>query len=199
MSVTTELEAINTALSAIQAQPVSSLTGQMSADLSVAINVLAEIRRTVCLRAWAFNSEEKVVYSPASSTGFINLPSDVLRADVHDGYNTDVDVVQRGTKLYDKIAHSYVFSSDLTCDVVKLLAWNDLPEAVRRYIMIRTARVMVDRLEGEQLPHIFAQADENQALADLKEFEGDSADYNILDGWAVGRAVNRPSVINRIR
>ena len=33
--------------------------------------------------------------------------------------------------------------------------------------------------------------DEQKALVDLKEFEGDTADYNMMDSYSVSRILNR--------
>lgn len=194
---TTELEAVNTILLALQSTPVNSLTGEQSADLSAAVTVLEEVRRAVCLEKWHFNSEEEKSFS-RDTNNKIPVPSNVVRLDVSSGYNTDVDVAQRGDFLYDRKNHTFTFDSDLTCDVVYDLPWTDLPEAARRYIMIRATRTIVDRLVAEGLSHTFSQRDEDKALSTLKEYEGDMGDLSIFDGWAAARIVNRPSIINRI-
>ncbi|QDP54785.1 MAG: putative tail tubular protein [Prokaryotic dsDNA virus sp.] len=193
---TTELESVNTMLSAVGSSPVSDLTG--GAEVSIAKNILTETRREVCSKGWAFNYETKVTLTPTTEN-VITLTENVLRVDATEGYNTDLDLVQRGTKLYDRKNHTYTITDTVTADVIYNLDWSELPEVARRYIMIRAARVFADRVVGYSNQHAFTMTDETQALADLKALEAETADHNMLTGhWHVARVVNRRSVVDNI-
>lgn len=188
---TTKLEAINVMLSAVGSSPISSLTGQLTADSIVAQNILDEITREVCSTGWAFNSEAKVEITPQLDNT-VSLGNDVARIDSTPGYDTDLDIVQRGLKLYDRKAHTYSFTSDkLTCDVIYYLEYTEIPEAARRFIMIRATRVFQDRMVGSPNHHTYNINDELTALADLKEHEGDTGDHSIFNNWHVSRVINR--------
>ena len=193
---TTELEAVNVMLSAVGTAPVNSITGSVGADVSMATNILTEVRREVLSRGWAFNYEQKVELTPDGSN-IVTLAENVLRIDAHPGYHTNLDIVQRGTSLYDRKTHTTTFTdAKLTVDIMYHLEWTALPEAARRYMMIRAARIFADRLVGYNHQHAFSMADEIQALGDLKETEGDTGDFNMRDHWDVTRIINRGSPLN---
>jgi hypothetical protein len=191
---TTKLEAVNTMLSAVGSSPINSLSGSQSADSTVAQNILDEVLREVLSQGWAFNYETKVELAPDSSSQ-INLSANVARIDNTPGYNLSYDIVQRGTRLYDRKSHSYTFNETLTCDIIYFLEYEELPEAARRYVMIRAARIFQDRVVGSANHHAYNMQDELKALADLKDHEGDTADHSIFHNWDVARVVNRPSAL----
>jgi hypothetical protein len=191
LNATTELEAVNIMLTAVGSSPVSDLTG--GAEVAIAKNILTETRREVLSRGWAFNYETKVTLQ-ANSDDEILLAENVLRIDGTDGYNTSLDLVQRGTKLYDRKNHTYKVTEKVTADVIYNFTWSLLPEVCRRYIMIRAARVFADRVIGYGVQHQYTLGDEYQALTDLKDAEGDTADHNMLTGnWDVVRVLHRRS------
>ena len=187
---TTELMAINIMLTAIGSSPISSLTGAQTADGTIAKNILDEIRRAVLSKGWAFNSETKKTFA-IDGAGAVDVPSNVLAIDVTDGYNTDVDAIQRGTEMYDKRNHTAVFTKDLTCDVIYNLELEDIPETGRRYITIRAARVLHDRVIGSQNEHMYTLQDEMFAQADMQEHEAMTGDYNIFDTITTKAIINR--------
>ena len=191
---TTKIEAVNTMLSAVGSSPVSTLTGQQTADAVVAQNILDEVVREVTSQGWAFNYERKVELAPDSDNQIV-LGTDVARIDNTPGYNTDYDVVQRGNKLYDRKSHSYTISETLTCDVIYFMEFDDTPEAARRYMMIRAARIFQDRMVGSGNHHTYNMTDEVKALTDLKEHEGDTADHSIFDNYDVFRVIDRPTAL----
>jgi hypothetical protein len=192
---TTELEAVNIMLSAVGSSPTSSLSG--GAEVSIAKNVLTEVQRAVLSQGWAFNYETEVTFTPSGNE--ITLGENVLRIDASPGKNTSLDLVQRGTKLYDRKNHTYTITETVTADVIYSLPWSDLPEVARRYILIRATRVFSDRIVGYGPQHTYNMQDEFQALTDLKDAEGDTADHNMLTGnFDVFRVVNRQSVSGRL-
>jgi hypothetical protein len=69
---TTELEAVNTMLSAVGSQPVSSLDA--GAEVAIAKNILRETRREVLSRGWSFNYETEVKLTPVAADRWIHWP-----------------------------------------------------------------------------------------------------------------------------
>jgi hypothetical protein len=189
---TTKLQAVNTMLSAVGSSPVSTLTGQQTADAVVAQNILDEVTREVTSQGWAFNYERKVPLSPDGNSEIV-LGTDVARIDATPGYNTGLDLVQRGNRLYDRKNHTYTITDKLTCDVIYFMAFDDTPEAARRLMMIRAARVFQDRMVGSGNHHTYNMTDEVKALADLKDMEGDTADHSIFNNYDVYRIIDRPT------
>lgn len=177
---TTELEAVNTMLSTIGESPVDSLefSGLLLAEN--ARSILKETSRAVQTKSWHFNSEED--YPLARDVdGYINIPTNALRVDTTEEYST-YDVVVRGTRLYNRKEHTYVFDKTLKVDITFFLPFEQMPEAARYYTLIRAARIFQDREVNSNILHEYTANDELAALILLEEAEGNSADLNILTG-----------------
>jgi len=199
LTKTTKIEAINTMLSVLGEAPINTLSGEKTPDVSIAEQTLDEVSRDVQGRGWHFNTETNYTLTPNSLTGKISIPANALRIDVkpiNSGYN--VDIVQRGEFLYDKKAHSFVFGAAVLADIVFAFEWDEIPEDARRYIMIRAARIFQDRTLGSEKLSAFSAVDEQRALVDLQETEGDTSDRTIFDNPTIGNIVNRRSILGRI-
>jgi len=194
----TELEAVNTMLITIGEQPVSSLDNLAGLqDASIARQILSNISRAVQSKGWTFNLDLQVTYTP-DANGQINLGSNVLRIDTTSKVrSTTKDIVERGGKLYDRENNTSVFTDDIKVDRVIVLNFDDLPEAARRYIATRAARVFHDRVVGSGELHRFFQEDEGQAWSELLEYEAEVGDYTIFDDYSVYRIIERDA--GRIR
>jgi hypothetical protein len=182
LTPTTELEAINTILSVIGESPISS-TSEISsvADAVTAQSILSEVSRQVQTKGWHFNTDKEITLSPDTYSGEIIVPTNCLRVD-SSGADREVDVVHRGTKLYDRTKHTYKIAKQIVVDMVVLLPFTELPQAARHYITIKAARVFQSRTVGSEALYQFTAADERDALIDLKKAEGVTGDYNILTG-----------------
>ena len=190
----TELEAVNTMLTTIGEQPVSSLDNLAGLqDASIARQILTNISRTVQSKGWVFNLDLQVTYSP-DTNGEIILGSNVLRIDTTSKVRKSTkDIVERGGKLYDRENNTSIFTEDVVVDRVIVLNFNDLPEAARRYIATRAARVFHDRVVGSGELHRFFTEDEQMAWSELLEYESEVGDYTIFDDYDVYRVIERTS------
>ena len=190
----TELEAVNTMLTTIGEQPVSSLDNLAGLqDASIARQILTNISRTVQSKGWVFNLDLQVTYSP-NTNGEIILGSNVLRIDTTSKVRKSTkDIVERGGKLYDRENNTSIFTEDVVVDRVIVLNFNDLPEAARRYIATRAARVFHDRVVGSGELHRFFTEDEQMAWSELLEYESEVGDYTIFDDYDVYRVIERTS------
>ena len=192
LSPTTKLEAVNTMLTSIGEQPIQNMNDLAGlSDASIAEQILDNVSRAIQSRGWIFNTDLDV-QMPVDQYGEIKLSPDILRVDttsrVRDG---DTDIVERGRKLYDRQKQTFVFTTKVTVNQIKLLIFEDLPEPARRYISIRASRIFHDRVVGSGELHRFYQEDEMNAWQALLEYEGDVADYNIFDNYDVFRVVDR--------
>lgn len=186
-----ELQAVNTMLSAIGSAPVNSISGQVSADVAMAKNILEEIRQDVLLQGWNFNTMTEVEVSPETD-GRIPIENTVLRVDLSDSNPyTTVNPVQRGGYLYDRKSASYTFTEDLKLDYILDLAWDELPLVARRYITAKATRVMLSRTDGDQVKMRSATSDELEALGRLNRHELDTGDYTIFDNETAQLIVRR--------
>ena len=188
----TELEAINIMLSTIGEAPVSSLSAdQSTVDVGIAQSVLREVSIQVQEEGWQFNTEINWPLTPVTGSGEIQIPANCIQIDTV-GVDRDVDVAQRGQRLYDRINHTFAFTKPLTVDMVLLLDFTDLPQAARHYINVRAARVFQQRVVGSDTLGSFTKLDEALARAALKKLDSNNADYNILSGsWSVARTLTR--------
>jgi|TARA_B100000282_G_scaffold213132_1_gene157403 hypothetical protein len=181
VAATTELEAINIMLAAIGEAPVNKLTGSLPVDVKIAQSTLVEINKSVQGEGWSFNTEIDVTFSPNSSKQIV-LPTDVLRIDANIHQNPDVDPIQRGLKLYDRLNNTFQFDDDLICTVVYFRDFDEIPEQARNYITIRAARIFVDRLVSDQGLRTYTKEDEIRARVTLTETDLCNGDHNILRG-----------------
>lgn len=189
MTLQTKLEAINSMLASIGEAPINKLD-QATVDSSIAKSTLDEVIRSVQAHGWHFNTDKNFPLARATDNS-IPLSSDILRVDVDQWTYPDVDVVQRSGKLYDRKNHTYTFSQDLKAEVVRLLDWDDMPQPLRTYCTAKAARMFQQRMVGSNELSAQLQQDELTALVNLKEFEMDTADYNIFDAYEVARVLDR--------
>jgi Autographiviridae tail tubular protein Gp11 len=175
---TTELEAVNSMLGTIGESPISTLSISGSVLTEMAKSVLHEISREVQSKGWYFNSEGDYPITPDLS-GEITLPLNTLSVDPTNEFPTD-DLVQRGSRMYDKKNHTYSIGKTVKFDFIFFLPFTELPESLRRYITIRAARLFQDRTIGSQELRGFTKEDEYQAYADAELADSDAGDFNIL-------------------
>ena len=181
----TELEAVNVLLTTIGESPVNTLTGNQVTDVTIANQVITEVSREVQAQGWHFNTEDKVLLSRDVNNNII-IPSDVARIDTPN-FNTIV----RGGKLFNLTDRTYVFSASIEATIVYFQDFEVLPEVVKIYISTRASRIFSDRMLNSETIHKMVSRDEQKALTDLKAFESDTADFNMMDSYSVARVMNR--------
>lgn len=181
----TELEAVNVLLTTIGEAPVNTLTGNQVTDVAIAKQVLNEVSREVQSQGWHFNTEPKVKLTP-DQFSYINVPADTSRIDSN-SYN----IVVREGKLFDLDNRTFTFTSTIEVDIVYYRDFEVLPDTAKKYITTRAARIYADRMINSETIHRMLSRDEQSALIDLKEFEGDTGDYSMMDSYSVARVLNR--------
>ena len=192
LTTTTKLEAINTMLSAIGESPVNSLTSSL-VDAEQAETILNSVNREVQSMGWSFNTDLKRQFVPDSNKQ-IQIPSNILRIDMAQDKTDKLELVQRGTKLYNRASSSFFMDDDITqvlMNAVVLLDFEDLPEAARRYITIRAARIFQDRVVSSNDLHIYQERDELMALVELKDSDNQVLDTTIFDNYSVVSVLDR--------
>lgn len=183
----TELDAINTMLTTIGESPVNSVNAS-TADTRIAQLILGEVDRATQIKGWNWNTEKEVALTRNGSNEIV-LASNVVRVDVNRKEYPDVEVVQRGNKLYDKKNKTFVFSKNLKGEVVYLLPFTDLPEQARYYIVVRSARLFQQRMIGDATGSAFSAEEETTALMALQDAEDETADHNIFNNYDVSKVI----------
>lgn len=181
----TELEAVNVLLTTIGEAPVNTLSGNQVTDVTIATQVLNEVSREVQSQGWHFNTEPKVKLS-RNLDNEIAVPADTARID-----SNEYNVVIREGKLFDLDERKFTFDSNIEADIVFYRDFEVLPDTAKKYITTRAARIYSDRMINSETMHRMLAKDEQSALIDLKEFEGDTGDYNMMDSYSVARVLNR--------
>ena len=190
---TTKLKAINTLLSIIGEAPVSSLTPPLVGDVSVAETTLDEVITEVQSMGWSWNT---YIYKniPLDTNGHSSLPANALAVRFNPLAYPSQRFVLRGVKLYDRIQNTYdlrkslgvaltgLTQSDIEAEVVAELAWEEIPETGKRYIMIRAGRMFSNRVLTSSTIEAYTQEDELQALQTLKRSEDLAQNHNYISG-----------------
>lgn len=185
----TELNAVNTMLGTIGESPIASLNVTGLSDVATARNILEEISRAVQQAGWHFNSEKDYPLA-LDADGYLPIPSNTLAVDTSER-NGHVDVTLRGTRLYDRTNHTYVFTTPLYVELVLFLEFEELPSAARHYITIRAARVFQKRILGSDTIDKFTEDDEKLAWRDFLDAEMKQSDVNIFNSYAAARVLRR--------
>jgi hypothetical protein len=177
---TSFLEAVNRVLQMLGEAPVNSLNGQFGLAQQ-AQDMINDVSRRVQSEGWSFNTDYYKLLQRDNSNQ-IPVGTTVSKV-VVDPYNyTDLDVVQRGDKLYDRRNNTYSFTKDLYADVVYLLDWEELPEYARAYISIKAGRHLQEAIVGSgDLTRINLTA-EAEARAAFMEQEMTASPHNYLRG-----------------
>jgi len=191
LTPTSKIQAVNIMLASIVEAPVSSLDDATLADVSIAESILDETNVEIQSRGLHCNTEINFPITP-NTDGEIDLPANCVSVDTT-GQSLQTDVVQRGTRLYDRGQRSFTtFTGTLFVTMVLLLEFTDLPQHIRRYITVKSARRFQNRILGSQTLSGFTQADENEALLYFEQIEAQTQDYNVLnDNFTTRKIVNR--------
>lgn len=174
----TELDAVNSMLLSIGQAPVNTLEVAGIKDVSFARLTLHDVSRSVQTRGWFFNRDIRLPLPPAVD-GVIALPANTLQVA---GSDPDSGIVERGGRLYDTRYHTDVFEKPVEVDLVRFLAFTDLPQAARNYIAARAGRVFQANIIGSQVIYAFTKEMELEALALLQQAETRSRRVNMLTG-----------------
>ena len=175
----TELEAVNVCLQNINESPVSSLDTAF-AEALMARQMLHDNSRKIQSIGLVCNTDYELTIARDSSN-HINLPTNTLKVYIPRKTNEGKrDVVQRGQKLYDRKNNTYVFDEDLKVTLVSFLEWEDLPQVVRSYITINTARKFGAQVVGDTDLFQLTQQDELEARIEFRREQIDVEQANIL-------------------
>lgn len=182
-----KLDAVNICLSSMGEPTVNSLDG-VAVDAQMASNLISETSRSVQSIGWHWN-KQIVTLTPSTSNKRIELPNTYLRVDAVD---KTIDVVRRGKLLYNITDTTFKFTKPVEVEVIIQLDFRDLPYAAQQYVTMRSARLLQQRLLGNDMLYKFNLQDEQQAWTTLLQDEIDISDLNMLrDSWSTQSIVQR--------
>jgi hypothetical protein len=191
----TELEAVNLMMSVIGESPVSSLGTPGLVDLTIARAILDETVREVQERGWEFNTDATFPLV-RDVNNFIPVPPNALKLEMANA-SKHLDCVLRNGRLYDRGNLTYLFLESVWADVTWLLTFEDMPQSMRQYVAIRSARKFQRRMLGLDTLDKLSEAEEMEALAGMLNQTG--LPVNVLNdvsrevqekGWAFNTESN---------
>jgi len=183
LSKTSKLDAVNSMLAAIGQSPVNSLD-QSTVDVASALQFLDKASREVQTEGWKFNTEQEYALT-INNDGEIPLADNVAAVSLDPFlYPTSTyNVVIRGNRLYNMIGSTFEFTASLTGKAVLLLDWDDLPEHVRSYVLLRARREFQNDFQGSDSANAVQSRDELQAFIKMKKMEGWGTDTRLIDSF----------------
>lgn len=140
----TELEAINIMLSAIGESPVSSLDSTHPDVLSSALLLKHAKLQMLAPEKW-FNTETNLTLNLSINSDII-LPSNCLSVDPVD---TSLDYAARGKRLYNKTAHTFIFTEPVLVNMSVMLDFDDIPFVAQDLIVLNAALVLQANFVGD--------------------------------------------------
>lgn len=183
------LDVVNTMLATLGRTPVSTLTPPYTADVTLALQTLTEITRDVLSKGWYINTEYDYPLT-ADGSGLITVPDTIIRFDPP--VEVRNDIVLRRPYLYDMTNHTNVFDVGYVIKgkAVLYLDFDALSEVMKKYIMLKAARIFEARAIGSQELLRTASEQEIMAKTDMLQEDAENGDYTIYDG-AAQLALNR--------
>ena len=175
-----ELPAVNEILAAVGQAPVTTLD-QTNPDVAIAYDTLINVSREVQAEGWTFNTEEFYELTP-DGNGEIVIANNILQLDLHDEKDNQYETVRRNGKLYDKVKHTYDWSTwdKVACDIVWLFDWVDLPRPIQDYIVARAAAIVSSRIVGDAQQYQILSQKEAWNRAQAMEYECNQGDYTFF-------------------
>lgn len=188
LAPTTELEAVNEMLRRVGETAVSSLDGTGLADVETAKATLRDVVRRVQLKGWHWNTDRGRVLARDSMTAEIALPSNCITVDTTEE-DTEIDVVQRGGRLYDTRNHRYTFEKNVKVNLTTLVPFDEMPEVARQYCVVKASRDFSAGFVGSDRITQFNDADERRLWAEVRRQESRVAGRNVLANASINYVI----------
>ena len=178
-----ELPAVNEILASVGQAPVTTLD-QTNPDVAIAYDTLLNVSREVQAEGWTFNTEEFYPMTP-DANGEIPIANNILQIDLHAEKDNQYESVRRDGKLYEKINHTYDWTTltgwdTVRCDIVWFFDWVDLPRPMQDYIVAKTAAIVSSRIVGDRAQFQILSQRELDLRAKVMEYECNQGDYTFF-------------------
>lgn len=177
-----ELFAVNQILGSLGQAPVTSID-QTNPEVSSVYDTLMRVSRETQAEGWVFNTEH--CYPVAiPNGGEVLIPDTMLSIDLSSVYqNNGIAVTQRNGKLYNKTDHTFIWDtiySPLSCDVVWMLEFNDLPQVFKDYITAKACAQCCVNLLGDTEQFKMLRDRETTARGMLMNYECTVGDFSMF-------------------
>ncbi len=176
--LTTELEAINEMLDAIQASQVTSIDTSI-VEVDLAQKLLAKTVLEIQLRGWNWNKVIKAELSPDSNSEIV-LATNVIHIECPWYWNGGLIIVERERKLYNQTDNLFTFTDNVFANQTFHYVFTDLPAHARHYAFLRAARKFIQRMIGQTDFIGFSLEDEREAERWMREASAETGQRNML-------------------
>jgi hypothetical protein len=174
----TELEAVNSLLSAIGEAAVSSLETATTVEVTQAKNLLSNVNRETQQKGWHFNTEWDVTLTK-NSDNKIPIGTSILSIYVENKLTT-IRGINGVMYVYDLDNNTFTWDGGLDNAVtITLLEFQDTPQSVRQYVTAKAARIFQEEIIGQVSAETINRQEESEAYADLLDDEAERAGYNV--------------------
>jgi hypothetical protein len=210
---TTELEAVNSMLSALGEAPVSDLAAAAASlvDVQMGISLLRNATREVQSNPWRFNYEPGLQVAPVDTILWTDATGTATLLNVFQaptgvsawrmtkcGQNTGLDLVERPAKQYTSggvkplVLYDRSWSRDganaasypyIYIDALYHFDFEQMPETARRLVTVMAGRRFAQQIVGSAELAGFATGDEQLARRLLMRDQGDQTELNMLDTY----------------
>lgn len=206
----TEVEALNEVLLVSNKDPVVTIEALHSREQFHALQLLRDASREVQLEGWRFNTEDGFELAPDGTEDWLDsdgdttelnvwhVPDDLLAFDVaqvngqtalnlhaalSDRYESSSSKVR---VFYDRLNNRDGLPSEdhdyLYLDVTWFVAFENLPESFRQYVLILAARRFLSTQPANERPNLpWTERDVRQARRALTRDQGQKRSRNIFD------------------
>lgn len=185
----TKLQAVNICLNSVGASSVEDVDAG-GPDAQMAADLIEETSAYIQSEGWTWNRE--VFKLVPDKDKHIYLPANTINVDSV-GVSKNIDVIQRGQRLYNKAENSYEFpQTEIYVECIMALPWTDLPQAVRIFIAASSALVFQQRILSSESLDKFLEQKAKDAWIKIVRADMRDADYNMLkDNWSTASVVER--------
>ncbi len=168
-----QAEAVNIVLAGIgQTAVMSLLSEDGNVDSEQAIQWLDQTQKEFEEEGWHHNTDKEYVLDPAPD-GSITLPSNVLKF-VVSRRSRNYDLVDRGGRLYWRTNATYTIGASIYADLVRLLEFEELPQAARWYVTVKAARRFATHKLNSAESYQFTKLDEDNARSAFERSDAET-------------------------
>ena len=174
-----KLDALNSMASYIGIPPIQNISEvPLSPDFQLAELILDEMVNEVCSHGMPCNTDYKYELTPDGVTGEIAVPAgaiSIFPEDPNQGY-----FVERDGKLYDLDNQTDVFTSPVEVTIYWLYDFESLPQVVRKYLAVASARRFVSRVKGDDAVLQTTQLDLLRAETEFLSYSQQIGSVNMI-------------------
>lgn len=169
---TTELEAVNFLLEAIEEEGVNTLVDVTDPDVSAAQLFLKQSLLSLQAPGWVFNTEPTYKLNP-DLTGGITVPGNLTKFTV-----AGRRLAIRGGRLFDRDDQTYQFPEEVEGEAILMLGFEELPLTARNYVVLQAAFRFQARRAADELTARLTNQEVEDAWTDFVSEDTEDGNYS---------------------